>query len=154
MLSLLTRSRRSLAVLGVFSVAAATLAGPVAASAQTAPTRVLSVGTPTGLKLIHPPAQRAQSFGKVSQLFLHSSGSQGVVAVKPKVYLVFWGSQWSTDPAKAKPALQAFFKGLHGSADPWGAVVDQYCQGLAVNTINCGSAGTHVQHPASTPLAR
>jgi hypothetical protein len=86
-------------------------------------------------------------------LYLHTSGSQGVVAVTPKVYLVLWGSQWSTDPARAKPALQSFFKGLYGSADPWGQILDQYCQGLAAGTINCGSSGTHIQHPTSTPLA-
>ena len=50
---------------------------------------------------------------------------------------MFWGSQWSADPAKAAPALQNFFKGLFGSTDPWATVLDQYCQGLTLNTVNC-----------------
>jgi serine protease len=76
-----------------------------------------------------------------------------VVAVTPKVYLVFWGRQWSKDPAGAAPALQNFFKGLYGPDDTWGAILDQYCQGLAVGTVNCGSKGTHVEHPVKSPLA-
>src|SRR5207248_8588919 len=34
-----------------------------------------------------------------STLRVGSSSTQGVVAVQPKVYLVFWGSQWTQDPA-------------------------------------------------------
>ncbi len=89
----------------------------------------------------------------VSQLYVHSSNSTGVVEVHPTVYLVFWGSQWSTDPAGVKPVLQAFFRGLYGADDTWGQILDQYCEGVAVNTTSCGSSGTHIVHPTSSPLA-
>jgi hypothetical protein len=83
-------------------------------------------------------------------LSLHSSARKGVVSPKPKVYIVFWGSQWSNDPASAAPALQAFFQGLYGSADTWGTILTQYCEGLPVGTTNCGDLGKHVRHPKAS----
>jgi hypothetical protein len=132
--------------------AAAAVNGPSTQTSGTSGPRVVSVGTPKGIKRIHQSTDTSPS-GKALELYLHSTATEGVIAVTPKVYLVFWGSQWSTDPAKAEPALQAFFKAAYGSADHWGTVLDQYCQGLAVNTVNCGSLGTHIQHPTSKPLA-
>lgn len=85
-------------------------------------------------------------------LSVRSADTQGVVSPNPKVYLVFWGSQWSNDPAGAAPALQQFFTGLNGSADTWGTILDQYCEGVPSGTTNCGSNGTHVQHPTSSIL--
>lgn len=86
-------------------------------------------------------------------LTLRSSAPTGVIMPNPKVYLVFWGSQWSNDPAGAAPALQAMFTNLVGSQDTWGTILDQYCEGLPVGTSSCGSLGTHVQHPSSGLLA-
>ena len=83
-------------------------------------------------------------------LTLHSAAPTGVITPTPVVYLVFWGSQWSNDPAGASSALQAMFGSLFGSADTWGPILDQYCEGLPVGTITCGSGGTHVQEPTSS----
>jgi serine protease len=89
----------------------------------------------------------------ISLLYIHSSSATGVVEVHPKVYLVFWGSQWSTDPSGVEPVLQKFFQGLYGSDDTWGQILDQYCEGVSLNTTDCGSSGTHIVHPGSSPLA-
>src|SRR4051794_13144210 len=62
------------------------------------------------------------------QLSLQTSGTQGVVSPTPKVYLVFWGSQWSSDPAGVANDMQAMFRGLYGSADTWGTILSQYCE--------------------------
>jgi serine protease len=86
-------------------------------------------------------------------LSVQTSGTQGVVSPTPKVYLVFWGKQWVKDPAKVAPDMQAMFKGLYGSADTWGTIMSQYCEGVAAGTTNCGTRGTHIKHPSSTPLA-
>jgi len=85
-------------------------------------------------------------------LSVRSSGSTGVVSPNPKVYLVFWGSQWSSDPAGAAAALQSFFSGLNGSADNWGTIMSQYCEGVPSGTTNCGTSGIHIQHPTSSIL--
>ncbi|HEV2361791.1 MAG TPA: hypothetical protein VGS21_08825 [Acidimicrobiales bacterium] len=86
-------------------------------------------------------------------LKLSTSDKSGAVTPHPKVYLVFWGSQWSSDPAGAETALANMFTDLHGSPDTWGTVLDQYCEGLAAGTTNCGTAGNHVKHPTASILA-
>lgn len=108
----------------------------------------LVIGPRLGIKPLHAHAPLS-----ASTVSVHSSASTGVVTPTPQVYLVFWGKQWSKDPAKAEPALQAFFKGLFGADDTWGTIIDQYCEGVAKGTTACGSSGTHINHPASSPLA-
>ena len=104
---------------------------------------------PRGIKRQQPSGTRVAS----EPMSVHSSGTLGVVATKPKVYLVFWGKQWATDPAHARAALTAFFTNLYGPADKWGMILTQYCGGVPTNTVRCGSKGQHVVHPTSTPLA-
>ena len=60
-------------------------------------TYVVSPGPRSGIKPIHPGRTRPAS----STLSLHSSAPTGVVSPHPRVYLVFWGTQWSSDPAGA-----------------------------------------------------
>lgn len=87
-------------------------------------------------------------------LSLRKNLANGSVSPTPKVYLVFWGKQWTTsDPAGVAADMQGFFKGLYGARDTWGTILDQYCEGLKAGTTSCGTAGVHVQHPASSPLA-
>lgn len=79
----------------------------------------------------------------------------GAVQTAPKVYLVFWGSQWTgNDPAGMAPVVQNFLNGLYGSADSWSTSTTQYCQGVASSSTNCNtaSAANRISHPASTPL--
>jgi hypothetical protein len=112
---------------------------------------VVQPGARMGIKPIHGATPSSPAGNKLS---LHSAAATGVVSPQPKVYLIFWGSQWSSDPAGARPALKAFFKGLHGTKDPWGKILNQYCEGLPVGTTNCGANGTHIMHPQqSGPLA-
>ena len=123
----------------------------VAAIAATALGATHAAATPTathfGAKSIGAAAPHA-----TNTLAVQSSASTGVVSPHPKVFLVFWGSQWSHDPAGAAPALQNFFRGLFGTADTWGPILDQYCEGVAKGTTNCGSNGIHVVHPTSSIL--
>lgn len=84
--------------------------------------------------------------GGSSNLSYHggtSDGTAGTIGVQtaPKVYLVFWGSQWnSNDPSGEAGILQNFFKGVGGSS--WNNIVTQYCQGVASGTTLCNGAGT------------
>lgn len=84
---------------------------------------------------------------------LHSSQPTGAVTPTPAVYLVFWGSQWSNDPAQAATALQGLFGNLYGPNDNWGTILDQYCEGNPTGTTTCSPTATFVQHPTS-PLLR
>jgi len=86
----------------------------------------------------------------------------------PKVYLVFWGSQWgsqstgaggydvySGDPDGLAPNLQAFFDGLGTNNEPWSAILTQYCQGVPVGTKICplSPSTNHVAYPSTPVLA-
>lgn len=100
------------------------------------------------IRAIHRAAPLA-----TANLTLHSATLNGAVSPQPKVYLVFWGSQWSSDAAGAAPALQNFFQALYGPTDTWGLVQSQYCGGMPVGTQICGAGGTHIVHPNSSLLA-
>jgi serine protease len=74
-------------------------------------------------------------------------GGVGGIGVEtlPKVYLVLWGSQWSSDPSGESAILQSFFSNVGGSS--WLNSVTQYCQGVAAGTVTCGSSGQHAGNP-------
>lgn len=132
---------------------ASTSATPAPAGTQTATVAGHSYQVqPHGRSGVKPV--RAGAAAKLSRntLTVRSSNTQGVVSPNPKVYLVFWGSQWSNDPSGVAPALQNFFNGLYGTADNWGTILTQYCEGVPSGTSNCGSSGTHITHPSSSIL--
>jgi hypothetical protein len=69
-------------------------------------------------------------------------GGVGGIGVEtaPKLYLVFWGSQWNgNDPSGEASTLQGFYGAAGGSK--WLNSVTQYCQGVASGTISCNGAG-------------
>jgi hypothetical protein len=90
----------------------------------------------------------------------------GVTTGAPKVYLVFWGSQWGTagtdangyttltgDPAGTAPRLQAFFKGLGTNSEGWSRVMQQYCEGVSSGAKTCPANAAHVGYPTGGALA-
>jgi serine protease len=68
-------------------------------------------------------------------------GGVGGIGVEtaPKIYLVLWGSQWSSDPSGEAQILENFYTGAGSSS--WLNSVTQYCQGVASGTIFCNGAG-------------
>src|SRR5436305_6807652 len=75
----------------------------------------------------------------------------GVTTGKPRVYLVFWGSQWGTagtdavgdttlsaDPAGEAPRLQQLLKGI-GVNELWSGVMTQYCEGVSTGAQTCAA---------------
>jgi serine protease len=150
------RRRTLLTSVALALAGTATAAAVPAAGAAPAGRTGAAAVTRAGLKPIHGVAAAAASAkgkGKGSLLSLHTSDTVGAVSPHPQVYLVFWGSQWSSDPAGAAPALEALFSSLHGSADTWGTILDQYCAGLKKGTTNCGGQGIPIVHPTSSILA-
>jgi hypothetical protein len=90
----------------------------------------------------------------------------GVTTGAPKVYLVFWGSQWGTaatnakgdttlsnDPAGAAPVVQEFFKGLGTNSEGWSKVMTQYCEGVSSGSSTCPATAAHVGYPTGGALA-
>jgi serine protease len=92
----------------------------------------------------------------------------GVTSGKPKVYLVFWGTQWGTsstdangnlafssDTAGGAGRLQQMFKGLGTGSELWSGVMTQYCDGSGVATgaTSCASTTAHVGYPTGGALS-
>src|SRR5579859_5566618 len=125
------RSHR-IAALAAAALSAASLA--LATSATSA-----SASAPAqhhGAKPITPGAAPLTA-ASANTLSLQTNSKTGAVSPTPKVYLVFWGSQWSRDPAHVAPDMQALFKGLFGSADTWGTILSQYCENAPAGTTRC-----------------
>jgi hypothetical protein len=81
-----------------------------------------------------------------SNLYYH--GGVGGIGIEsaPRVYVVFYGSQWSSDPSNEAALVQNFLNGVGGS--PWLNSVTQYCQGVSSGTYFCNGAGTAAGNPS------
>ena len=81
----------------------------------------------------------------------------GVTSSTPRVYLVFYGSQWTGggDPDGAATYLQHLFAGIGTGGELWSGTMTQYCDGPTVSpgATSCPSGAPHVGYPASGALA-
>jgi len=108
----------------------------------------------------HPRGAPPTGGGSTSTLLNYhggvSDGAAGAVGVEttPGVYLVFWGSQWSSDPSGEATYVTNFLNGLYQSGgstnDNWSPSTTQYCEGVA-SGASC-SGGTFVTAPTKSPL--
>ncbi|HZT65888.1 MAG TPA: hypothetical protein VFA11_08870 [Acidimicrobiales bacterium] len=91
----------------------------------------------------------------------------GAVETTPKVYLTFWGSEWTdpTNPAYQIPVkspsgsdynlgqlqnyIVSFFSGVGGTA--WNNIQTQYCQGGSIGDLTCANSSgiSSVTNPSS-----
>ena len=86
--------------------------------------------------------------GAVTNLSYHGGVGGIGVETAPKIYLVFWGSQWNNnDPSGEAATLESFVGGEGGSS--WLNSVTQYCQGVASGTVFCNGAGTPAGNQAN-----
>ena len=105
---------------------------------------------PDGMEVLHAAhihstvegAQRARPGRphRTNDLYYHGGVGGIGVETAPKVYVVFWGSQWSNDPSGEAAIVQNFLNGVGGSS--WLNSVTQYCQAVSSGTIYCNGAGT------------
>jgi serine protease len=123
-------------------------------------TRVLEPGQPAAT--IHATVDDMERFRETHSHAAHGAtgasgtaselqyrGGTGGIGVEtaPRVYVVFWGSQWiNGDPSGEAAILEAFYNGVGGSS--WLNSVTQYCQSVASGTVFCKGAGT----PAGNPV--
>ncbi len=114
-------------------------------------------------------ARAAAAVPAASSANLRYGGSQfgvGVTTGAPRVYVIFWGSQWGAqstngqgyttlagDPKGMAPDLQAFFKGLGTNGELWSGVMTQYCEGVATGAQTCPANSAHVGYPSGGTLA-
>jgi serine protease len=82
----------------------------------------------------------------------------GVTSGVPRVYLVFYGSQWTSggDPGGAAAYLQRLFQGIGTGGEQWSGTMTQYCDGPTVpqGASSCTPVNTpHVGYPDGGALA-
>jgi serine protease len=116
-----------------------------------------------GYQLAHPAVAAANTLS-------YGGGIDGigVTSGTPKVYLVFWGTQWGTqstnssgdltfsgDPDSGAPYIQNLFKGLGTGGEAWSGTMTQYCDGSGVATgaTSCPSGAAHIGYPTGGPFA-
>ncbi|MBV9444352.1 MAG: hypothetical protein JO345_00385 [Streptosporangiaceae bacterium] len=83
----------------------------------------------------------------------YNGGAQGVITQSPKVYLVFYGSQWGGQGGSAQSNAQGFFSGLGKGSERWSRILTQYCNAVATGTVTCPSSAVHIPYPSSTVYA-
>jgi serine protease len=114
--------------------------------------------------MIGSPLYWERAINRVAAKDLHYGGG-AVYTSAPKVYLVFYGSQWgsqstdangntkfSGDPDGMAGALQQFFKGLGTGNELWSGVMTQYCDGAARNATKCAASASHIAYPTGGAL--
>jgi Putative Ig domain len=149
------------------------LAAPAqAAPAQTAPAQVAAASgyrhgvVPTVSTARAPASAAGQAVATSNLVYGGGVADVGVTTGAPKVYVVFWGSQWgsssvngqgnvslSGDSKGMAPVLQAFLKGLGTASESWSGVMTQYCEGVAVGAQTCPAVSAHVGYPSGGALA-
>jgi hypothetical protein len=166
------------------TTAAASLVAPGAAQASVRPAIVQVMGPSPSSGAANPYRHGAvpprgqgrppQAAGRASTTandlsFGGGIDNVGVTTGAPRVYLVFYGSQWgsqgtgsfdgqtyttfSGDPSQMAPDLQAFFSGLGTGGELWSGVMTQYCEGVTAGSFTCPSNSSHVAYPTGGALA-
>jgi serine protease len=168
-----TDVRRTLAVCGCSALIALALLCSFARSATARPGAVVSALAQGHLYrhgVVPMRGRRSASTARsaITGNLLYKGGVDGVGVVTgaPRVYLVFWGSQWgsqatnsqgdvafSGDPMGMAPHLQEFMKGLGTGGETWSGVLTQYCQGAATGAQTCPAGAAHVAYPTGGVLA-
>src|SRR6266446_1660644 len=105
-------------------------------------------------------ASRSAAHRRRSKILAFGGGIDGigVTSGTPQVYLVFYGSQWTSggDPHGAATYLQNLFRGIGTGGEMWSGTMTQYCDGPTVprgaTTCNPGTT-PHVRYPSAGALA-
>lgn len=94
----------------------------------------------------HANASHGARPARSNNLYYHGGVGGIGIETAPRVYVVFYGSQWSSDPSGEAALVQNFLTGVGGSS--WLNSVVQYCQGVSSGTYFCNGAGTAAGNPA------
>jgi hypothetical protein len=162
----------SLALGGAAGAAGAPASGNPFSPEQNAPYRHGAVPTLEQNALMQQYAQAnpatALTIGPKTLSFGGGIDGIGVTSAKPKVYLVFWGTQWGTattgtngnltfsnDPSHGAPYMQRLMKGLGTGTEKWSGTMTQYCDGplVAKRATSCPAGAPHIGYPTGGPLA-
>jgi serine protease len=103
-----------------------------------------------------------QAVASTANVLAYGAGVDGIGVTSgvPRVYLVFFGSQWASgaggDPIGVSSFMQALFAGIGTGGEQWSGALTQYCDGPKVRSgaTSCNTATTpHVGYPSQGALA-
>jgi hypothetical protein len=126
--------------------------GPAAASSRSLPTEAARTPVAT---------ESAAARGPVDGDDRAMRYQGGRVLLDPRVYVVFWGSEWgqpdatgmpTVDPLSVAPTVVDFFGRLGGRGDTWSTILTQYCSGTKVNASSCGPGSRRIPRLTRPPL--
>ena len=164
-------ARRVATVAGAALVTSLVAVAPAVAAPEAMAPLPASSPAAHGHKVVHPTLGHGKGAPGVSrnagaasgsgQLTYHGGNSGvGVTTGAPRVYLVFWGSQWGTsgtdangdvtltgDRSAMAPRLQELFKGLGTNSELWSGVMSQFCEGVTSGSSTCPASALHVGYP-------
>ncbi len=124
------RTGRLLCSIVVAAMSVALVAGSASASGST------SAAKTTYMRPVVGYATGPSGSGQLA----YRGGPVGVESA-PKMYIDFWGSQWTNnDPSGEAAIIESFFNGVGGSS--WNNSVTQYCENVSTGTVYCNGAGT------------
>jgi hypothetical protein len=136
--------------LTVVALATALICGPLAFNAHRAtPSHATASAAAAGTPHVADRynGRKAAPKARISNLVYLG----GAVETIPAIYIDWWGPQWASGfstggytSAQAQTYMQDFYTNIGGTS--WENIVTQYCQGVAVGMVNCGSSGTHIQN--------
>jgi serine protease len=142
---------KRLRIIGGSLVILATLTAVVALALTMFAPAVRAEAGGGGTEVFHGQAHpiRGASGQAVTNSLIYYHG--GRVSHAPKVYISWWGPQWASGfstggytSAQAQTYSLDFFNGVGSSS--WHNIDKQYCDGVAVNTTNCGASGNHISN--------
>ena len=115
-----------------------------AATSATADTNTAHTKHLMGMRGQHAHAHPAASGGLVY--------GGGPVEHTPRVYLVFWGSQWDSDSNGVQSYLQNYFGGVGTGQDNWSTIMTQYPDNNGAPAFgNSVLGGTWVDNGSAAP---
>ena len=163
--------RRAMRTAAVAGAIGATLlaAGPAISSASAAANAAANRGHGAMPTLANAKGALAASrHGSKTLTYGGGIDGIGVMSGHPKVYVVFYGSQWGTqgtdangnltfsnDPDNGAPVAQMLFKGIGTGGEAWSGTMTQYCDGslVARGATSCSASAAHVPYPTGGVLA-
>jgi len=133
----------------LFASAAAVVATVAALAFTFAPSGAVVGAQPGGTEVVHGIVMKTRSGTGQSVTNSNMYYHGGAVSLTSQVYVDYWGSQWASgfssggySSSQAQTYVQGFYGNVGGSS--WHNIDTQYCQGVAVNTQNCGTSGQHI----------
>lgn len=126
---------------------------PTASATHSSPSPSPSPSTSPSTSPTSTPTTPPPAACHASTCVQYNGGTNGTITESPKVYLVFYGSQWGGSGGATQTQNEGFFKGLGTGGERWSTILTQYCDNVPAGTQTCPASAQHIPYPTSTVYA-